>query len=699
MSTTGPTTTVNLAPTAVRLNMTRPLTEDLPVNTVVGRLEADDPNGVVGMTFAIIAGNSLGHFQVVGDELRTAALLNYEDISTYSLVLLARDAGGANVSATVELRVLDVNDRPSVSVARAPALRGEDVVREGFLPGLTLYTIQVDDEDWNQTYTLSLSGAHASWFALASDTLTLAQVIGKDAPAKLEVTIIATDNGKPAMSGTLSLTLATASNSAPTAVRLIMVKTLEENMPANTTVGRVEGDDPDGTDDLSFAIVGGNELGHFALRGQLLQTTRPLDFEAVSSYSLTLRATDSSGASITSVATLRVTNVNDAPTVVLTPALVLAGGVVERGFQAGVGLYDITIVDDDWNQQHTVTISGRDASYFTYAFNQLTLAKAVGRDAPNSLQVTITARDNGIPVMTGQITVTITVKNPPSSCAKPPCEGAAAASSSSAGPDTTLVVAIAVIVVVLIIAALFVARQQRKKQQRAELATVDALKRDMRSPFGFQNARWYDTSVPDASKADMGAPLMLMSGRTAPGVTQGATAIGGTADDSDVAAESEKEAAAARAAALAAVEEEGEAGAKPTGTRLGRKVTSWFKPSGRGGADSEGPAAPETVAPLASASQRSSFSRVAETGFGSPSGALDSEAIRPRRRSTVWEMMGGEAATAAGSGSTTTAVTLGGDGISAVGEDDEDVFDLDAGSADFGDEDDVLDLDSLADAS
>ena len=39
------------------------------------------------------------------------------------------------------------------------------------------------------------------------------------------------------------------------------------------------------------------------------------------------------------------------------------------------------------------------------------------------------------------------------------------------------------------------------------------------------------------------------------------------------------------------------------------------------------------------------------------------------------------------------AVSLGGDA------DGDDVFDLDGGDADFGDEDEVLDLDSLADAS
>ena len=137
---------------------------------------------------------------------------------------------------------------------------------------------------------------------------------------------------------------------------------------------------------------------------------------------------------------------------------------------------------------------------------------------------------------------------------------------------------------------------------------------------------------------------------------------------------------------MAAVEEEGAAANKPSGTRLGRKVTAWFAPSHNSGA-------PETVPSPPAASARTSMSSVAETGFAAGGG--DAETVRPKRRSTVWEMMSGSSTPSASGDASALpgAVSLGGDA------DGDDVFDLDGGDADFGDEDEVLDLDSLADAS
>jgi VCBS repeat-containing protein len=91
-----------------------------------------------------------------------------------------------------------------------------------------------------------------------------------------------------------------------------------ENAGLNAEVGILSATDSDAGDTHTFALVsgvGGADNASFNISGNNLRATNPLNFEAKSSYSVLVQATDSGGLTYTKALTVSVTDVNEAPSV------------------------------------------------------------------------------------------------------------------------------------------------------------------------------------------------------------------------------------------------------------------------------------------------------------------------------------------------------------------------------------------------
>ncbi|MDX1945343.1 MAG: cadherin domain-containing protein [Pirellulaceae bacterium] len=128
---------------------------------------------------------------------------------------------------------------------------------------------------------------------------------------------------------------------------------LDENSPAGTHVGTATGSDPDAGQTLSYAIVGGNGSGAFAINaatGQItVASSTALDFETTPSFALSVQATDSGSPALSATATVTI-NLRDVvetppaptptPTPVPTSPIALVGGnLVVQGTAANDMIY------------------------------------------------------------------------------------------------------------------------------------------------------------------------------------------------------------------------------------------------------------------------------------------------------------------------------------------------------------------------
>jgi Ca2+-binding RTX toxin-like protein len=153
-------TDVNEAPTDLALDGGR-VAENEPANTLVGVLSATDPDAGGTHSFALVTGTgSEGNnsFQINGNLLRTAAALDFETQSSYSVRVRVTDAGGLSFDNVFTVTVLDLNDSTSPTNT-APTLIGVPVsvnVSEG---APVEFDANATDPDPNTTLTFSLAGA------------------------------------------------------------------------------------------------------------------------------------------------------------------------------------------------------------------------------------------------------------------------------------------------------------------------------------------------------------------------------------------------------------------------------------------------------------------------------------------------------------------------------------------------------------
>ncbi|MFN3817285.1 cadherin repeat domain-containing protein, partial [Brevundimonas sp.] len=124
------------------------------------------------------------------------AVLDYESVSEYSLVVRATDGGGLWHEATSTVAVLDVNERPTLYGAWYEV---EENSPEGTRVGAPLVAT---DPDFGQTLTYSITGGDgASVFSIEDGTgqLRVAQaVLDFETKSSYSVVVRATDNGQPA---------------------------------------------------------------------------------------------------------------------------------------------------------------------------------------------------------------------------------------------------------------------------------------------------------------------------------------------------------------------------------------------------------------------------------------------------------------------------------------------------------------------
>lgn len=179
--------------------------------TVVGTAMAADPDAGQSLTYAIDSGNTNGAFSIdpaTGEiSVANAAALDFEATPSFSLVVSVEDDGtpGLSASAAVVIALGDLNETPTIS--------GEAFsLAENSPNGTVVGSITATDPDAGQSLTFSIvSGNTGGAFAInaATGQITVANVAVLDfeTTPSFSLQVRATDNGLPARSADVTVTV------------------------------------------------------------------------------------------------------------------------------------------------------------------------------------------------------------------------------------------------------------------------------------------------------------------------------------------------------------------------------------------------------------------------------------------------------------------------------------------------------------
>ncbi|MEZ6142154.1 MAG: cadherin domain-containing protein [Zavarzinella sp.] len=314
----------NVAP--VVNNQTFGINENSTNNTLVGTVVATDANtGNTSsfnntLTYSIQGGNTNGAFSInsTNGQIRVAnsAALNFEALTQFQLTVQVADGLNASDTATITINVNDVNETPILDDDSFDLAEDSP---NNFLVG----TVQgTDPDNDNLTYTIT-AGNDDSIFSInaSSGEIRVADnsLLDFETTPTYNLTVRATDDGTGNLFDTATVTINVLTANDPPTID-DQTFDIDENSPNNAIVGDIAATDPDVGDNLTYAILSGNEAGAFTLNtttGRLtVANSSLLNFEDTTQFELVVRVTDTGNLQDTATITIDVNDLNEAPVAV-----------------------------------------------------------------------------------------------------------------------------------------------------------------------------------------------------------------------------------------------------------------------------------------------------------------------------------------------------------------------------------------------
>ncbi|MFZ4470583.1 MAG: cadherin domain-containing protein, partial [Pirellula sp.] len=320
-------TNVNDPPTAVVLsNSTVP--ENSPTGTTVGSFASTDADDGDTHTYSFVTGagdadNTL--FAIVGNELITRNIFNFESRSTYSVRIQTQDAGGLVFEQLFPISITNVNESPtSVRISRRSIAENSPI---GTVLG-TLSTTDTDtltDTEFVYSLVSGTGDSNNPLFTISGNQVLSNAPLNFEMINKLSIRVRSTDLGGLFIEAPFAVDV-TNVNELPTALTLAG-NTILENQPVGTAIGLFSNNDPDFNDSHIYTLepgTGGQDNLLFDIVGNELRSFQSYDFETKSTYNVRVRVTDRVGGFIEAPFVINVLDTNESPNVLTLSANTIA---------------------------------------------------------------------------------------------------------------------------------------------------------------------------------------------------------------------------------------------------------------------------------------------------------------------------------------------------------------------------------------
>nr|XP_008517938.1 PREDICTED: protocadherin gamma-B7 [Equus przewalskii] len=354
--------------------------------------------------------------------------LDFEDIERYTMEVEAKDGGGLSTQCKVIIEILDENDNsPEIIITSL-----SDEILEDSLPGMVVAIFKTRDRDFGENgevkcnvgrgVPFKISSSNNNYYKLVTDGF-----LDREQTPEYNITITATDRGKPPLSSSTTITLhiADINDNAPIFHQANYVVHVAENNPPGASIAQVSASDPDlgPNGRVSYSIVA-SDLEPRALssyvsvsaQSGVVFAQRSFDHEQLRAFELTLQARDQGSPALSANASLRVLvgDRNDNAPRVLYPALGPDGSAlfdtVPRAAQPGYLVTKVVAVDADsghnaWLSYHVLQASEPGLFSLGLRTGEVRTARALGdRDAARQ-RLLVAVRDGGQPPLSATATL------------------------------------------------------------------------------------------------------------------------------------------------------------------------------------------------------------------------------------------------------------------------------------------------------
>nr|KAF6448301.1 hypothetical protein HJG63_014988 [Rousettus aegyptiacus] len=406
------------------------LRENEPLGTTVVQVSATDLDEGVNseITYSFYRTGQVFHLNSKSGEITTLRTLDFEEIKEYSIVVEARDGGGLVAQCTVEINIRDENDNsPEITIHSLP-----EMILENAVPGTLIALIRINDQDSGENGEVYCRLDGDVPFQIISSSknsykLVTDGTLDREQTPEYNVTITATDKGKPPLSSstTITLRITDVNDNAPVFQQSVYLVHVPENNPPGASIAQVSASDPDlgPNGHVSYSIVA-SDLEPRALssyvsvsaQSGVVFAQRAFDHEQLRAFELTLQARDQGSPALSANVSLRVLvgDRNDNAPRVLYPALGPDGSAlfdtVPRAAQPGFLVTKVVAVDADsghnaWLSYHVLQASEPGLFSLGLRTGEVRTARALGeRDAARQ-RLLVAVRDGGQPALSATATL------------------------------------------------------------------------------------------------------------------------------------------------------------------------------------------------------------------------------------------------------------------------------------------------------
>ncbi|XP_062358446.1 protocadherin gamma-B5-like [Cinclus cinclus] len=415
------------------------LMENLPEGSLAFQVKATDndegTNAEITYSFSDTSKSIRQVFTLdpgTGD-VKVTGPLDYEEKKYYEVSVEGKDGGGLTAHAKVHIDITDVNDHaPTLSLL--PIL---NPIPEDSVPSTVVAVINVRDRDSGENGEVNCKMDGNLPFRLEASSentykLIIASALDRENVSSYNITITATDRGRPALrsSRELALEVSDVNDNAPVFEEAAYSAYVAENNAAGALVLRVQARDADAGANgrVSYWLAGGSAgaagaapLVSVEARSGALYAQRSLDYEQCREFAVAVRAQDGGAPARSSTATVRVfvLDRNDNAPRVLWPAATAGGAaaaaptafeVVPRSAEAGYLVAKVVAVDADagrnaWLSYELVQASEPALFRVGPHSGEVRTARAVSERDAAKQRVVAVVKDHGRPPLSATATL------------------------------------------------------------------------------------------------------------------------------------------------------------------------------------------------------------------------------------------------------------------------------------------------------